>query len=104
MQKARVNNDLACKGKFFEKRFTFGRMRVVIPAPSDVLYFVFLSRGSGHRRGVRTMIYPDKERRERIEEWMKRRWNNGEDMGDILQLLLDFEHFLMTCEAERQSK
>ena len=50
------------------------------------------------------MIYPDKERRERIEEWMKRRWNNGEDMGDILQLLLDFEHFLMTCEAERQSK
>lgn len=45
----------------------------------------------------------DVQRRKRIEDWLKRRWNNGEDMGNIPQLLLDYEHQLMEWEVERQS-
>ena len=42
-------------------------------------------------------------RRERIRKWLDARWNANGDFGDRMELLLDFEHYLMEQEAKRQS-
>ena len=44
----------------------------------------------------------DKLRRERIRKFLDDRWNNNGDFRNIAELLLDFEHFLMEQEVERQ--
>ena len=46
----------------------------------------------------------DVQRKKRIMSWLRSRWDAGADMNDTPQLLLEFEHFLQQCEAERMSK
>lgn len=50
------------------------------------------------------LVDMDVQRKKRIDSWLRSRWDAGDDMNDTPQLLLDFEHFLQQCEAERMSK
>lgn len=38
----------------------------------------------------------------RIAKWIESRWERGEDLGDTVQLLYEFEQYLSECEVERQ--